>query len=746
MLRADPGARPRARRALLWAQTLLLLVALAALLSGFHLVIEGWEWWWTSVGVVGAVLLGAAVARQLRLPPALVALAVWLVVLTVTFAPSSTVLGVVPTPSSVPALLDVGRQAGRVIVEEVAPVDPDGSISFVLAAAFGLLAIVMDTLLVSLASATGVGVVMVGMYVCPPLIVGDEPDLAVFVLVAAVWLVLLRLEDGGGPRSAPLGVHRVPALVIGTGALVLSVAVPTVLPRVVTLASDWGADAPEVFSRGVNPMLELGSNLRRGATVESLEYSTTADSAQYLRVATLRDFDGETWEPSGPTRFGIDETPPEPSRGTQVERTVVRIRDLDSPRLPLPYRLADVEGLEGSWRVNDQGLTMSSQSASTEGQTYAVEALPVDPTEDEIRDAGRSTGLGVRPYLGLPEAMPDVIERTARQVTAGMTNDYDRATALQSYFRDGSFEYSETAPVEEGYDGNGVDVIATFLDVRAGYCVHFSSSMAVMARTLGIPSRVVVGFAPGERTGTEDDGRAIYTNTSETLHAWPELYFDGVGWVRFEPTPGIGSATDFSAPDETEIDPEDSATPTPSAPTPTPSQRPDESPQAQAQQEQQDAGRDLAPLLGGAAVVVLLLGVPAAVRTARRRLRWRAAATAVAPAWDEVLDTAYDLGLPARPRGTPREEAAALAEAPGADVDALDRVLGAYERERFGRPQDAAAPDVRTDAGRVVAGLRAAASRPVRWRAALAPRSLLGRRDTAVRASDDDRRGATLGS
>ncbi|TCI96789.1 DUF3488 and transglutaminase-like domain-containing protein [Aeromicrobium sp. IC_218] len=743
MLRAERPA-PRSASITPWLQTALLLVAIAALLSGFRMVVEGWAWWWTSVCVVAASLLGSAVGRAVRLPGMVVGLVVWFVVLVAVFAPSTTLAGFVPTPSSIPELLDVGRRAGRVVVEEVAPVDPVAPISFVLAAAFGLLAVVLDTLLVSLTSAVGVGVVMVAMYVCPALIVGDEPSMTIFVLVAVVWLLLLRLEDVASARGAPLGVHRVPATVIGVGAVVLSVVVPTALPRVVTLASDWGGAPPEVFSRGINPMVELGSNLRRGDTVTSLEYSTTSEDPQYLRVATLREFDGSTWAPSRRSaRFGAVELPRDADPDDEPVRTSIRIQELDSSRLPLTYPVETVEGLEGSWSLDEQGLTMSSASSTTDGQTYTVESRPSTPTEDEVRDAGDPSGLGVRPYLNLPD-LPDVIESEARRVTAGAGTDYDKALALQSYFRDGSFEYSETAPVEEGYDGSGVDVIAEFLEARSGYCVHFASSMAVMARDLGIPSRVVVGFAPGERIGTDDDDRAVFRNTSDTLHAWPELYFEDVGWIGFDPTPGIGSATDLAEDQEAGETTEDSATPEPTTPTETPQARPDEADQSPQAQRQDEPQTSFGPLLGALVALLVVLGVPAAVREVRRRLRLRAAEHAVAPAWEELLDTAYDLGLPAPPGATPREEAATLAAAPGSDADAVDRLLRAYERERFGPPTQEAGPDARADLETALAGLRAGAGRAGRWRAALLPRSLTGRRDTAPRVSDDDRPGARL--
>ena len=81
-------------------------------------------------------------------------------------------------------------------------------------------------------------------------------------------------------------------------------------------------------------------------------------------------------------------------------------------------------------------------------------------------------------------------------------------------------------------DSTGVESVAAFLQQRAGYCVHFASTMAVLARDLGIPARVAVGFTAGEEQ--KDGSHVVKTHDA---HAWPELYFGGVGWVAFEPTP-----------------------------------------------------------------------------------------------------------------------------------------------------------------------------------------------------------------
>ena len=130
----------------------------------------------------------------------------------------------------------------------------------------------------------------------------------------------------------------------------------------------------------------------------------------------------------------------------------------------------------------------------------------------------------------VPEDLPEVITTRAREVTRDAESDFAKAVALQDWFRqDGGFRYSL-----EQRSGSGMDLLAYFVtDDRVGYCEQFAAAMAAMGRALDIPSRVVVGFLDGT---TQPDGRILYT--SDDRHAWPEMYFSGVGWVRFEPTPG----------------------------------------------------------------------------------------------------------------------------------------------------------------------------------------------------------------
>jgi hypothetical protein len=130
-------------------------------------------------------------------------------------------------------------------------------------------------------------------------------------------------------------------------------------------------------------------------------------------------------------------------------------------------------------------------------------------------------------YLQLP-ALDPRIRRLAEQVTVSAQNDYDKAVALETYLRT-NFRYTLQLPRTIPHDP-----LANFLFVRKqGHCEYFASSMAVMLRTLRIPSRVVNGF----RTGEFNDITSQYLVRASDAHSWVEAYFPGYGWVSFDPTP-----------------------------------------------------------------------------------------------------------------------------------------------------------------------------------------------------------------
>ena len=144
-------------------------------------------------------------------------------------------------------------------------------------------------------------------------------------------------------------------------------------------------------------------------------------------------------------------------------------------------------------------------------------------------DAGSGDVTDPRFLTLAPGINVDRIGGLATQIVGTATTRYDQVVALQDYLRDPNlFTYDVTVTPSDG------DAVSTFLDTRTGYCVQFATTMVVMARSLDIPARLAVGFLPGDRVGDNS-----FTVTGSDAHAWPEVFFPGHGWVRFEPTPAV---------------------------------------------------------------------------------------------------------------------------------------------------------------------------------------------------------------
>lgn len=173
-------------------------------------------------------------------------------------------------------------------------------------------------------------------------------------------------------------------------------------------------------------------------------------------------------------------------------------------------------------------------------------------------------------YTQLPEELPARVKELAETITAGKTNWFDKAMAIESYFGNTEFTYD---PKNVAVPGDAEDYVDQFLfDTKRGYCDNFSSSMAVMLRTLGIPTRWVKGFTGGDflEYSNEDSSRQLYEVTNNNAHSWVEVFFPNQGWVAFEPTKGFSNDLNIDfASGET---PSNSETPSP-APVTKPNQQ-----------------------------------------------------------------------------------------------------------------------------------------------------------------------------
>ena len=495
-------------------------------------------------------------------------------------------------------------------------------------------------------------------------------------------------------------------------------------PQMPVLAGTLGPSAQVIL----NPTLSLGNDLRQPQRYDVISLATEATRAPYLRIATLSRFDGATWltdeaETQPLARgFGDGALPAEYATRT----TSIRIQNVVGTWLPTPYAALAVAGLDERWQAMPDNRTIISESTQASDQDYTVTAAVIEPTREQLTAVSAVSPLGDE-YLALPAETPETVREHAREVTAELSSDYDRLLALQTWFRR-TFTYSLTAPVEQGFDGSGAEAVGRFLEVRSGYCVHFASAFAMMARALEMPSRIVVGFLPGVPTGQKRGDENLFSVSSAQLHAWPEVYFDQWGWIPFEPTATLGTPTDFppAAEGETGAEGPDPTESPSAAPTTAPSTDPSEGPEIA---PPDDAGaltppaarvwQSAAPI---ALAVLIALAVALCPLVVRRWQRARRLARAdrgdAAAVWADWEDTLVDLGIAVADADTPRLRAARSPAAPTAIA------LGAaVERARYAA--SAAPANLGALLRRLIAELTAAAPPLARWRALLVPRSLM---------------------
>jgi transglutaminase-like putative cysteine protease len=723
-----PAQRAAARRArgraqgVPWLRTLLVGAALAAALASLHVVLQGASWWVVGTLFALVVLFSAAVTRGIlrgRGWPPLVSALAGLALLTLVYAADTALLGVIPTFDTLGRFGTIVEAGIASIVEQRVPATPELGIVLLIAVLMGACAWVADVVVAARRPAL-VAVPLAAILVVPMAIKPGLSDALWYLVTAALYLALLRI---GRPRDSRR-VVLVAGSIVTLGSLLLPYAVPGV--------DEQSAPRNSGLRSGINPLITLGDDLRRGDPTLALSYTTSATEPVYLRLTTLDNFTGDTWGPivgdSRGTNLEAFVSPRGLSEATPVTEASVEVTvaDVFTKWLPVPYPTWAVTGVDGDWFWEPEGLTVRSIESGARGQRYEVSFLEVHPTAEQLAatQPGTDAPDGT---LELPPVVPAIITDTAHQVADAAASAYDKAVALQNYLRSTPFSYSEQAPVDEGFDGTGLEALAVFLDRKTGYCVHYASAMAVMARELGIPSRVAVGFQPGDRRF--NDGSNVYEVSTDDLHAWPELYFEGVGWLRFEPTPGRGALPRYGqqlVDDPTT--PQDESTQTPSAaPTLDPGERPDvDDGVPDAAEQVAETSATVLRVLGVLAAALVLLLLPAGFRVGIRMLRLRRVRLGRDPAsaaWDEVRDTARDVGWSAPECETARAFADRLA--PELSGDALGAFRGRVEAAAYGRPDAMAlSPGELMAVRRNI--LRAADLR-TRMRAFLLPPSLLHR-------------------
>lgn len=463
--------------------------------------------------------------------------------------------------------------------------------------------------------------------------------------------------SGLGRRHLPRGLVT-GALAVGAGALITSALLPSLSDGPLRTLLEPSAPAADGGRKVVlSPLVAVPGQLLQNPDLELFTVRSTGRS--YWRLTALGDFDGVVWSLDESTGAAGESLPTQAATSGPVSDLAqsYRISALAAVWLPAAYQPVAFEPLgtfEASFEPNSSTLLVGSGRTDSDGLAYTVQSeLP--RFDRSFLASLRNDPADVPPgFVDLPANLSPSLAEAAAAVTAGRDGPYEQALTLQEWLREG-FEYDlDVTP------GHSVDRLEAFLfGERRGYCEQFAGAFATLARTLGLPTRVAVGFTPGVALETDATGRTLYSVRGQHAHAWPEVYISGAGWVAFEPTPGRGApgaesytfvpeqqdspleSLDATVPEQPPAGPGPNVEgPAPAAPSPpTAAEIPDEGGGISAARAAGLAGLALAAAVAaGGLYAVATAGLRSVQR--RQRHRWAAgdAGRGAVVAWEEVVD------------------------------------------------------------------------------------------------------------
>lgn len=719
--------------------------------------------------MVGLVMaLAGSGLRVLQVPAygvAAVQVLIAVLSLNTIFGAKQSLLTLVPTPESVRHVVYVISNGAATLNHYSSPVEVNPTHTQAMLMSCGLAVLLsIDVLAMGLRRAPLIALPLLVTLSVPVSILRDTLALPVFVGTSLLFLRLLATEHldtfgswgfgNRGPGTRP-GESRTSRPILATlwqvsiAAVLVALLAAPLVPVADLLDRDRGGAGGEGGIGGnfeltaVNPFIRLRRDLVEKTHTPLVYAETEARSTSYLRTTVLDELTSDEWRPSPrhlPGTNDADGTFPNPPGlgsgigGAEDVWSLQLARQFATTWLPLPYPIRKLDLPGSGWRYDSRTLDVAFVRGGAPSElSYRATAFTPSITA-QLLDSSVKAPLKLRQSMtALPEDLPEVITTRAKEVTRGATTDFAKAVALQDWFRDkGGFHYSL-----EQRNGSGMGLLASFVtDDRVGYCEQFAAAMATMGRALGIPSRVVVGFLDGT---TAPDGRMLYT--SDDRHAWPEMYFSGVGWVRFEPTPAqrAGATPTWTRQDANPAQP--SAAPS-GAVSQGPAVKPDVSPSDVSTDT--DRGIPVPRWPVAALLLVATLGLaPGLVRRIQRRRRLSTSDPVhlAEGAWAELRATALDMGLDWPEQRSPREQARSVVgqvQAEGEDLHSLEGLLLRVEQGRYARAgsrsggidtvdAETRASTVRTvDAWRKV--MVANVDRERGWRGRLWPVSLLRRR------------------
>ncbi|TDL55586.1 DUF4129 domain-containing protein [Paenibacillus dendritiformis] len=345
--------------------------------------------------------------------------------------------------------------------------------------------------------------------------------------------------------------------------------------RIVSNVSGTGTGTPTPTTSGYsNHDSQLGDGFQMNYEPVM---TVTSEARGYWRGEAKDIYTGQGWvdakreeslEPmSIGERFEADDAP---SKRIQTKEIIQKVQIQSNQIYPVlfgMYSVAAVEELEGGdterlvWNGRESEVRYEGRGTPRYPTSYTIVSHVPIISEQELRAAPPSEAPD-SVYLQLPDRFPERVADLARSLTEGETNNYDKAKKIEQYLRT-QFTYTNVPDLSKRTSS---DFVEGFLfEIKEGYCDYFSTSMAVMLRSVGVPTRWVKGYAPGAREGSDrpmmtgsfdpdEGGRFRVTNAD--AHSWVEVYMGEYGWISFEPTPGFSMPSPDQEKQEPDTQPE----------------------------------------------------------------------------------------------------------------------------------------------------------------------------------------------
>lgn len=670
---------------------------------------------WRRWGIVRATLLSAATLA---------------VVVGTLYYADTTAFGFLPTRATWDSAWLELSDSFSLFRTTVAPVPSDGGFAVGVAIGIGLAAYLADCFAFR-AYGRLEALVPTGLLFVTAAAVGTNryrmPTTALWLGCGVLTVALLRAAHsdgsvawlGGGARA------RTTAVLAGAGglAVVAAVAGTVIGPRLP------GSEARALIdtkvdtrsgSGGINPIVDIQARLVNRSNTELFTVTTAAQS--YWRLTTLSEFDGQQFTPGEHEYVDTDLLDASEYPETATARQQIRIAALGNALLPAAADAVDVSSTEPLLYHPASGSIVREQGNLFPGLGYTVTSVLPRFTADQLRTATSQSPPDPL-NLSLPDDFDRELVELAAAITAQAATPYDQALALQNYFR--TFTYNVNVS-----RGHSIRSIKSFINAGEGYCEQFSVSFAALGRSLGLPTRVAIGFTPGDK-----DAIGVWHVRGKHTHAWPEVWFDGVGWVPFEPTPGRGvpgaegytgvqaqqdggvltGPGDTPEPASGDAEPSPPATAQPTVPT-IPIEGPGEGatgvpdlgggapPPTDTSGGAGVPWRPILTVVGALALWALVM--PPLVRVVARRRAGSTPAERVAAGWQRATTAVGVVGADRRPNETPLEHAARAWRMTGIDEKSLhdlaeQATVATYASDRVGEADAAAALQLASRIGRL---------------------------------------------